>query len=35
VVECTGVIELVLQALQTVSAVGIVCLIGLGSAMEV
>ena len=32
VVECTGVIELVVQALRTVSAGGIICLAGIGSA---
>jgi glucose 1-dehydrogenase len=32
VVECTGVVELVLQAMDTVSPGGIICLTGIGSA---
>jgi glucose 1-dehydrogenase len=32
VVECTGVVDLVLQAMDTVSPGGIVCLTGIGSA---
>jgi glucose 1-dehydrogenase len=32
VVECTGVVELVVQALRTVAAGGIICLTGIGSA---
>ena len=34
VVECTGVIDLVLQAIDVVSPGGIVCLTGIGSATE-
>ena len=34
VVECTGVIELILQAIETVSPGGIVCLTGIGSGAE-